>query len=96
MLISGTEYCEHALDLDFQQLQRAPLFKWHPVFPYTVGRDVIWFYLLPTQTRQKPDLVWPEKGKLFLQSVEEMVFSTQLVSPQVCVSSSPVGIQVLD
>ena len=96
MLISGTEYSEHALDLDFQQLQRAPLLKLHPLFPDTFGREVIWFYLLPTQTRQKPDLVWPGKGKLFLQSVEKMVFSTESVSPQVCVFSSPVGIQVLE
>ena len=96
MLISGTEYSEHALDLDFQQLLRAPLLKLHPVFAYTFGKDVIWFYLLPTQTRQKPDLVWPEKGESFLQSVEKTVLSTESVSPQVCVFSSPVGIQVLN
>lgn len=52
MLISGGKYNECALDLDFQQLQRAPLWKLRPIFPYTFGRDVIWFHLLPTQTKK--------------------------------------------
>ena len=96
MLISGTENSEHALDLDFQQLQRAPLLKLHPMFSLHIwqGYDLV----LPVAhtTRQKPHLAWPEKGKFFLQSVEKMVFSTESVSSEVCVFCSPVGIQVLE
>lgn len=38
--------------LDFQHLWRAPVLRLDPIFAYQCGRAVIWFHLLPSQTKE--------------------------------------------